>query len=315
MGGDVKYSVEMLQKGRVAGKCCRHILDIDPLNRTMLYNTLTFERLERKNRDIITLYHEVNDDWNQTLYTLLFRIIGGTENKAPFDELSRRATHQMVTHEIASKQRVEALLLGTAGILQHLPVSDSYIAYLHKEFEYLCYKYNIEPLDATVWTTKNIYPNNHPIVRILQLAACLCLGNITVYKSTLCTKRQDVYRYFEGRVTEDWIQRLARFKILSKAANRIGHTKSDILGINLIAQINFAYGNYINSDKMIDNAIALLEDIPVEDNRYTRRWNSIEQVATNAYEGQAVLQLSREYCENNRCHECPLGTMLCNKKR
>lgn len=91
---------------------------------------------------------------------------------------------------------------------------------------------------------------------------------------------------------------------------RMGQFKSDLMGINFVAQIAFAYGSYTQSSRLIDNATALLEDIPAEDNRYIKAWNSVDAIARNAYESQALLQLSTEYCIKGRCEECPLTALL-----
>ena len=90
----------------------------------------------------------------------------------------------------------------------------------------------------------------------------------------------------------------------------MGQFKSDLMGINFVAQIAFAYGSYTQSNRLIDNATALLEDIPAEDNRYIKAWNSVDAIARNAYESQALLQLSTEYCIKGRCEECPLTALL-----
>ena len=304
-----EYTLEELQKGRLSGACCRHLASMDALQRSVLYNELVFERLQRKYNDILEIYRLSEEEWNQTYYTLLFRVIGGPQNKRAFDKLSRLVPYNVLLRVISSQASLEAILLGSAGLLDLY--NDSYIQYLKKEFEYLKYKYNIEPMDVSEWNTIRIFPNNHPTLRLVQIASSLHNNNISIRRATLCSTRHDVYNIFDGTASEDWIKRVHPGRRDSKIVNHIGHTKCDILGINLIAQINFAYGNYIQSDQLIDNAIALLENIPCEDNRYTRHWNSESVVAQNAFEGQAVLQLSTEYCERNRCQQCPLAALLC----
>ena len=74
--------------------------------------------------------------------------------------------------------------------------------------------------------------------------------------------------------------------------------------------MKYAYGKFIGSDAMINSAIQLLELIPAEVNRYTKVWNSHDNIAKTAIDSQALIQLSREYCERSRCAECRLARKL-----
>ena len=290
-------------------RCIEGISRIEPIYRFELINRLAYERFERKYRDIVEIYHRANDNWGQTFHEMLFRVVGGTSNKLVFQELARRVTHTMVQRENNSIVSLEALLLGTAGLLD-LYGEDDYIRHLKSDFEHLRIKYNITPLSLKDWRLKNIYPHNHPTLRITQLASCLHNGTITMSSVTACRRRRDVYRLFTGRSSEYWVERFMPNASNLDITRRMGQFKSDLMGINFVAQIAFAYGSYTQSNRLIDNATALLEDIPAEDNRYIKAWNSVDAIARNAYESQALLQLSTEYCIKGRCEECPLTALL-----
>ena len=70
--------------------CGGYLSSLDKLHRTEIYNTLGFERLERKNRDIMRLSEECDCNWPQTFYMVLLRTMGGIDNKEAFTELARR---------------------------------------------------------------------------------------------------------------------------------------------------------------------------------------------------------------------------------
>lgn len=290
-------------------RCIEGISNLEPIYRYDLINKLAYERFERKYHDIVEIYRATKENWGQTLHEMLFRVVGGTSNKWAFQELARRAKYSMVMRENSSIVSLEALLLGTSGLLELYP-EDSYIRHLKDDFAYLSAKYEITPLEVKDWRLKNIYPHNHPTLRITQLASCLHNGTLTMSAITSCRNRKQVYRLFSGRSSEYWVERFMPNASSIEITRRMGQFKSDLMGINFVAQMQFAYGSYIQSNALIDNATALLEDIPAEDNRYIKMWNSVTAIAKNAYESQAMIQLSTEYCIKRRCDECPLATTL-----
>ena len=91
---------------------------------------------------------------------------------------------------------------------------------------------------------------------------------------------------------------------------RIGAFKANIIGINLVAVLQFAYGSYTGNERLRDSALTLLERLPAEDNRYMREWQSAGVRPRNAFESQALLQLAAEYCAEKRCAECPVGRRI-----
>ena len=74
-------------------------------------------------------------------------------------------------------------------------------------------------------------------------------------------------------------------------------------------------GNIITTpqEDMMRRAIDLWERLSAEHNRYTKPWESDGVVTLNAFESQALLQLSRKYCDHKLCTKCPLGRRLLKK--
>ena len=95
-----------------------------------------------------------------------------------------------------------------------------------------------------------------------------------------------------------------------ESPKRIGAFKANIIGINLVAVLQFAYGSYTGSERLRDSALTLLERLPAEDNRYMRAWQPAGVRPRNAFESQALLQLATEYCAARRCAECPVGRRI-----
>ena len=95
-----------------------------------------------------------------------------------------------------------------------------------------------------------------------------------------------------------------------ESPKRIGTFKANIIGINLVAVLQFAYGSYTGREALRDSALTLLERLPAEDNRYMRNWRNTGVSIRNAFESQALLQLATEYCPAKRCTECPVGRRI-----
>jgi hypothetical protein len=92
----------------------------------------------------------------------------------------------------------------------------------------------------------------------------------------------------------------------------MGRTKTDLLAINLVAQMQFAYSAYTENEKLRSRALSLLEDLPAEKNSIIAQWNSYGPLARTAFDSQALLQLSFEYCRDRKCENCPVGKRILN---
>ena len=284
---------------------------IDSLDRHALFNKLIIERLKRKNDDIKEIYDQTCGNWPQTLHILLFRMMGGSTNKWSFDHLARLATYNIIAREGSSLIAIEALLLGASGLLDLCP-TDNYGLRLREEYKHLCAKYNIHGMSVQDWQLVKLYPNNHPILRLMQLASCYYYNTLSMHNVAKCTRRNDVLRLFEPQTSEYWTSVVMPKAGTSHVTRRIGRMKSDIIGINVVAQINHAFGHYIRSEATMERAFNLLKDIPAEQNIYINAWNSHATTATSALDSQALLQLSKEYCDKERCADCPFIPHLFN---
>lgn len=303
------YTLEELKAGRPIGMCQYVITTMEGVYRSSIYNTLAYERLNRKNRDVNAIHKESLGDWSQTLHVLLFRMLGGSDNQKPFDKLAHLVPHDIIAREGSSVVSIESLLLGASGLL-NIFRKDDYIGRLKAEYQHLATKYNIQGMDASEWQLTHIYPNNHPALRLVQIAACYHSRKLSIHSVTACRSRQDLHKIFKVPTSEYWIRRIMPNANVDRLSRHIGTLKSDILGINVVAQINYAYGRFLGSDTIIESATNLLEDIPAEENRYIKGWNHYERIAVTAFESQALLQLSKEYCEKGACQRCPFARHL-----
>lgn len=305
-----KRHINRLKAGASYFGCGGYLSRIGTLKRLALYNTLGFERLNRKYADIKEFYLQCDQNWQQTFYIMLLRTMGGMDNKEPFTILAHRVAYAHILRERMVPQNIEAMLIGASGLLDLYP-HDEYILNLKRNFSYLATKYSIEKMTPEQWRLTKIYPNNHPILRLSQIATLLTHTSDIMDRMLSCRSGEDVYKLFSCETLPYWANHYTPASDTQRTvAKRIGRTKTDLLAINLVAQMQYAYGDYIDNDTLRNRAISLLEDLPAESNSIIAQWKSYGPLAQTAFDSQALLQLSFEYCRHQRCEECPVGRQI-----
>lgn len=305
-------AINKLKSGASYYACGAYLAELDELHRQVVYNTLGFERLERKNNDIKAFLEQNNSNWAQTFYLMLLRTMGGMDNKEAFTRLAQSVPYAVILRERLSPHNIEALLIGASGLLEIYP-HDEYILNLKRDFVYLSTKYSIEPMEASQWRLTKIYPNNHPILRLSQIATLLASTPHIMDRILECQSSDDAYSLFSTSTQPYWLTHFTPAKTSQAVSKRMGRTKTDLLAINLVVQMQFAYGAYTNSERLRQRALALLEELPAEKNSIVAQWNSYGKVSRTAYDSQALLQLAFEYCRHHRCEECPVGRRVIHK--
>lgn len=77
--------------------------------------------------------------------------------------------------------------------------------------------------------------------------------------------------------------------------------------------MQFAYGAYVEREALRTSALSLLENTDAEDNSIIRAWRQYGVTPQSAFDSQALLQLTNEYCRQRRCHECPVGRRIIHR--
>ncbi len=299
--------VKELLKGAPYNECGDHICGMEGVYLTNLYDRLLLERLERKYNDILQIHDQTQNNWNETFHIMLFRAMGTNYNKEPFDRLSRRAPHVTICREKGSLQSVEALLLGAAGLLEHA-YPDDYVRGLQKEYDFLSRKYSITAMRPGLWKMTGVNPLNSPVIRIAQIASLLASNDFIFDSVRKCRNIDDIRTIFSVTASEYWDTHIVPGRLTGNVeARKIGDTMVDLLAINLVAPVMFAYGNLNREPELKDRAIDILGSIRPEKNMYIKAWAERGVEADSAYASQALLQLTNEYCRRGRCCHCPVG--------
>ena len=309
MADAAAHTMERLRAGAEAYACGGYLGGLGALQRTELGTALIFDRLSRKMRMVEALRNEAADNWNQTFYLLYFRTLGDRRNQEAYLELARRVPYKTVLRERLAPHAVEAMLFGASGLLE-LYRNDAYTLDLKRSFEYLAAKYGIEAMEASAWALTEVRPANHPVLRLAQAAEFFTQDEFVMERAMTCRTEEEVRKLFCIEASPYWRTHHIPGAEGGEHPKRIGAFKANIIGINLVAVLQFAYGSYTGNERLRDSALTLLERLPAEDNRYMREWQSAGVRPRNAFESQALLQLATEYCAGKRCAECPVGRRI-----
>lgn len=301
-----------LEAGADSGACSSFLVQCDTLHRFEVYNHLVYERLGRKLDDLHKRYKACFDNWGETYYTMLMRFMGAPNNSIAFEQLAVRAEYKFIRRHIKSVKQLEALLLGASGLLDAYR-EDIYTLDLKREYEYMAHKYGIQKMKPGMWQTTKIYPHNHPIIRLSQLAGFMSRTELSLDGIMGCRTTADVEKFFAVEASEYWNDHFIPRQQSPKLVKRLGVSKAHILAINVVIPLQYAYACYTSNERLRTSAMSLLEDVPPENNVKVRLWTSGGVQLKNAFESQALIQLTDAYCRERRCSECPIGMRILYK--
>ncbi len=313
MADDVRRRMlNRLEAGAGTGACAcgGYLASRTPLQRGEICTALAFDRLGRKMRTVERIFSEANENWNQTFYLLYFRTLGDRQNQEAYLSLARRVPYRVVLRERAVPHAVEAMLFGASGLLG-LYAHDTYTLDLARSFEHYAAKYDIEPMNASEWALAGIRPANHPVLRLAEAAEFFAQDEFVMDRAMACRTEGDIRRLFCIEASDYWRTHHIPGCSGDDLPKRIGAFKANIIGINLVAVLQYAYGSHTGRESLRDSALTLLERLPAEENRFMRAWREAGgPKPANAFESQALLQLATEYCAARRCAECPVGRRI-----
>ncbi len=294
--------------------CEKQISSVDKFTLNNCLDRLLVERLERKSKAILDSLQQNKNNWEETFYQQIAKAFGYKVNAGPFELLARAVPASVLGKHRNSLAQIEALLFGTAGMLEG-KFKDDYPKALQKEFRFLKQKFNLKPLDVSLWKFMRLHPPGFPTIRISQFSS-LFYGSSHLFSKILeSASMKEIVSLFSTHTTEYWV---THFRFDKKSGNRkktLGADTINIIIINTIVPFLFIYGKEKGEEKFCDRALSLLEKLDPENNSIISKWNSIGVPAKNAGDTQALLQLKNEYCSKKRCLECSVGGKLLDQTK
>ncbi len=279
-------------------------------------NALVIERLDEKSEQIMKIFSETGNDWEETFYRILTRYFGFRVNTEPFEMLASSLPFRIIRKHTDNRFQVEALLFGTAGMLDEglfkEALNDDYYADLLREYKILSAKYSLRPLHGWIWKFARLRPANFPTIRISQLASMLAVTGGLFSKVLEANDIIQLKDLFEVSASEYWDDHFV-FGKKSKSYTKItGSQATDIFLINAVIPAIFVHGRYRDAWEVCEKAVSFLEEIDPEDNSIIDEWQSTGVIAESAFYSQALIHLRNNYCKKRKCLDCRIGGKLIN---
>lgn len=310
----VTKNIDWLLHHEAAFPCIGFIPEIEPLHVSSWLSVLLSERLERKTQHICSLLEQFGGDWNEVFYITLTRNFGFGVNGDAFERLAKSLPLRYIQKQRGSETQVEALLFGQAGLLEE-ESEDKYYRLLQREYRFLRYKFGLSPLDMCLLRSLRIRPTNFPCLKLAQLAA-IWLQQDTLFSVLLeAGSPGQIKNYFRVNPSVYWKTHY-HFSYASAPKDKImGENALNVLLINTVVPMFFAYGQRNDRPEYCDRAIRLLESIPPESNSIVSAFGRAGITPLHAGDSQALIQLKREYCEKKKCLYCRIGFRFLKSKR
>lgn len=272
---------------------------------------LFFERLERKSNPIFELLEQTNQDWEAVLFCLLAKNFGLNTNGEIFLKIAQSIPFSIIRKESFEVENLEALLLGTAGLLD-LEKEDNYFQDLKFRYFYLLHKYQLEKKIIEPVQFFKHRPDNFPTIRLSQLANLYHNQQNLFSKICTSTSIQHIYETLNVSASNYWQNHYQFDKESPKKKKQLSKSFIDLVIVNTIIPLQFAFGKS-QGKEISEDLIQLLDEVASEKNAILDKFSSFGIKSKNAFESQSLLQLKNEYCNKSRCLECAIGMELLKK--
>ena len=274
---------------------------------------LFFERLERKSNPIQQLLQETENDWESVLFCMLAKNFGLNTNGEMFLKVAKSITFSIIRKEALEITYLEALLFGQANLIP-LDGEENYPKDLKSWYDYIALKYKLDkPTIAPIQFFKH-RPDNFPTIRLAQLAMVYHLQRNLFSKIIEAKSIQDVYKIFDVSVSNYWKSHYNFDKVSSKKEKTLSKSFIDLLIINTIIPIQFAFSQNQGKDSS-EFLIDLISNIPAEKNTIIEKFTTFGIKSNNAFQTQSLLQLKNEYCIQKKCLQCAVGLELLKNRK
>ena len=169
-------------------------------------------------------------------------------------------------------------------------------------------------MDASAWKFLRLRPQNFPHVRISQLARLYFQQSAGFAQLLDAEHIEDIHRMYRTHATDYWMSHYTFGCPSCRHAKDLTPNSLNLLTINTVVPVLYAYGMSHDNEKYCERAQRLLEPIKAENNYIIRQWAELGIKAESATDTQALIQLKKEYCDRNYCLHCRFGYEFLKQK-
>lgn len=304
-------SYQQLVDSRQDLPCSGIINQVPGLTITEWIERLAFERLHDKAQRVGDLLKMYNGSWEDVCYVTLSRNLGFGINNEAFERLARRTPLRLLHKHSDSLLQIEALLFGQAGMLNPSATgTDAYYRQLCSEYAFLANKFSLRPMETESWKLFRIRPQNFPYRRIAMLAHYI-EGSFRLMSNILeANGEKELRKLFQVELTGYWSNHYSFGKPNEKPMPALSNQSIDIVLINTVAPLYYAYGEITGNYALTDKAVNLLESLRPEKNSIVTSFERSGIKCDSALTSQALIELKRNYCDARKCIYCKIGHRL-----
>lgn len=273
---------------------------------------LYFERLESKSELIFKMLKASSNNWEEVLFKMITRNFGLNVNGEAFNSLAHSIPFSVV-RKIKDKERLEALFMGQAGMLDE-EIQESYYEKLKAAYDFMKHKYQLKREGVTAVKFFRLRPDNFPTIRLAQLASLYAKKSGLFSEVVNAAQITDFYRLFEVEVSGFWENHFTFQKEHKPKKKPLTRNFIDLIIINTLIPIKFCYAKMQGEDRN-DEIFEMISGVKKEENQTIRKFDLLRpKSAVNALQSQALLQLKKNYCDLNKCLQCSLGVKLLHRE-
>ena len=305
---EVKENYDQLVRSDAFPRCFKEVPSFAPLTVHSWLSALQVERLDERSEAIKDRWELLGRNWEETFFVSVARNFGFGKNGDAFEAWAKSFPLISLGKHRDSLFQIEAVFFGQAGLLAeaHDDFGDYYTK-LRSEYLFLSHKFGLKPVSPSLWTHK-VRPENFPEVRLAQLAMLYFKGNLSMSSLVNAKELDSMRTLFKGGVSDYWH---THFKFKNEESpeseKQLSDTSADLIVMNTVVPFLFAYGRYKGDDELCDRSFDLMEQLRPEKNRYIRLWEEAGISCESAADSQALMQLSKNYCEKRNCLRCRFG--------
>ena len=296
--------------------CYKIIPSLSPLTIHSWTGALQAERLGMKSQAIDNRLKRCDGSWEAAYFVTLARNYGFGINGDAFESWAYSVPLHQVAHHRDDLLQIEAIFLGQAGLLcpESIPdrhrtqaLSDDYYNRLRQEYQYLSHKFGLQPIDYHQWRFLRLRPQNFPHIRLSQLARLYYERRAGLSQLLECTTVPQLREALATAVTPYWQTHYTFGAECTPNAKHLSASSVNLLLINTVIPLFFAYGRYHGNEALCDRAFSLLEALGPENNHIVRLWRECGLRVDHAGDSQALIQLKSQYCDRHDCLRCRFG--------
>lgn len=287
--------------------CRSYLSQIDDFFINNWKEALLIERMQQKSEEIFALYHQNENQLEETFYQLIAANFGFKVNREPFLMLALATPLKILAKQKNDLTAIEAILFGQSALLPEVAFDD-YTHQLKNDYQHFRIKYNLIALEKHQWKFARLRPGNFPSIRLAQFAS------LVFHSSGLWGKISDSYALNQVKdllnvsASAWWDNHYLFTEEESRTQKKhLGAQSVDNLIINTLIPFLFFYARLQNNPVYQERALDWISQLKPESNHIITQWEENGLKASTAFDTQALIQLKNHYCKSQRCLHCRIG--------